>query len=97
MSAHVRTDRDRSVDGRFEIVYDRRDDDDPWGSDISESWQVVDVRAKRTMWSFHGTSRWRESGHTTDGVKFVAFDPDGVHVVATHHDGTVERRALPPP
>ena len=96
MSAYVSTERTRSADGHFEIVCERRDDDDPWSSDQSYAWEVVDVRTRKTLGRFHGTERWHSAGHTTMGVNTVAFDPDGIHVVATHHDGTVERLRLRP-
>jgi hypothetical protein len=94
VSAHVRTDRETSADGRFTLTYDRRDDDDLWGSEIDEQWTIADARTGAEVGTWYGSKQWRASGASASGVASVAFDPDGRHAIATHHDGTVERIAL---
>lgn len=78
---------------RFEIIAHRRDDDSYFYSDTDYSWFVRSLETGDELASFFGSDNAGRLGSSTNGVASVSIDD--TEVVAIHHDGTVERVALP--
>lgn len=85
----------KSTDGKFEIVFDRHDDDSYLGSDTDYIWWIVSTDTGDQLAQFSGSSYQRADRTSRNGIQSVAFSPDSTAVLATDHSGAVTTFELP--
>jgi hypothetical protein len=83
----------KSPDGRFEILYNTRDDDSYMYSYSSFSFHVCSTEFGDEILSFSGRSDSDSSGTRESGTQSVRFDGDWV--IARDADGKLEKVQLP--
>jgi hypothetical protein len=86
---------EKSRDGRFEIFEHSVDDDSYFYSDRDTTWHVASLETGDALHVLSGSTHSGREGSSQAGVATVEFDQTETAVVATGHDGTVERVELP--
>jgi hypothetical protein len=85
----------KSANGKFEIVYQTRDDDSYFYSYTDYSWYVIAVATGDELMDFYG--HWNQGRGDDDkgGAENVTFTSNSDAVVVNNFDGTTERHELP--